>query len=75
MKILKHKRSMDIAVEVISDMERTDGWFIKGRWVNLGWVGEPFYIDDETVDILIQWDKVSDWEDITDHPKRFVCGL
>lgn len=74
---IMHKNCMDVAFEVLSTHFYKPGRrTLKGYWVNLGYMGKPWYLTYKTkIDIKEQdW---SNWVDITDQVNqvRYKSGL
>lgn len=72
-----HKNCMDVAFEVHKSAKySTKEWTLKGRWINLGYMGDPWYLTDK-VTIKVPSDKKADWVNIADcyTDVRYKSGL
>lgn len=69
-KVLMHKNCMDVALDVLSIRRYKPGHVdLKGRWLNLGYVGKPYYIS-ETVKLRVSEQAYKDWLVITNDISR-----
>lgn len=66
MKILMHKNCLDVAFDVYESHRHKPGYVtMKGRWINLGYTGKPWYLT-ETTKVFVREEDYKNWVNITD---------
>jgi hypothetical protein len=76
-KVIMHKNCMDVAFDCYKLRRYKPGHVdLKGRWINLGYVGKPYVISN-VVKFRITEKQFQDWVDITSNfqNKRNNSGL
>lgn len=82
-KVIMHKNAMDVAFDVYKVRRYKPGYVdLKGRWLNLGYVGKPWVLDHAKLRLTEKqykdWADITSWYDIKRHmsgrPKCHSCG-